>query len=147
VVQSLRQPSAPSVLLVEDDLLLRESLRRMLEAAGHRIVLACDGRRAAAAIRRESFDLLVIDVLFTDAQTIDALVERNRTSGRLRILGLCRFAQILPDYYLTLTAKLGVRVILAKPFDRMQLAEAVAEVFAEEARSAHPWRFPAPAVA
>jgi two-component system chemotaxis response regulator CheY len=147
VVQSRRQLSARSVLLVEDDLLLRESLRRMLEAEGHRVVHACDGRRAGAAIRLETFDLLVIDVLFAGGQTIDALVERNRTSGRLRILGLCRFARILPDYYLNLTAKLGVRVILAKPFDRAQLAEAVAEACAGEGEPAQLGRSSAAAVA
>jgi two-component system chemotaxis response regulator CheY len=147
VVQSRRQLSARSVLVVEDDILLRESLRRMLEAEGHRVVYACDGSRAAAAIRRETFDLLVIDVLFAGGQTIDALVERNRRSGRQRILGLCRFARILPDYYLNLTAKLGVRVILAKPFDRAQLAEAVAEACAAEGEAANLWRSAAPAVA
>jgi len=115
---------------VEDDALLREALRRMLEAEGHRVVLACDGRRAAAAIRTEAFGLLVIDVLFPHAQVIDTLVERGRTGGRPRILGLSRFARILPDYYLALTTRLGVRVILAKPFDRAQLAEAIAEACA-----------------
>ncbi len=116
-----------SVLLVEDDIILREGMRRMLEAEGHRLVLACDRHRAAAAIRGEAFDLLILDVLFSQAQIIDALVERNRAGRRLRIVGLSRFARILPDYYLALTAKLGIRVILAKPFDQPQLAEAIAE--------------------
>ena len=125
-------PSSPlSVLLVEDDVVLREQLQRMLEAEGHRLVLACDRYRAAAAIRGEAFDLLIIDVLFSQAQIIDALVERNRAGQGLRVIGLSRFARILPDYYLSLTAKLGVRVILAKPFDQPQLAEAIAESGAE----------------
>jgi CheY-like chemotaxis protein len=119
-----------SILVVEEDLLQQAALRRMLEADGHRVVKSCDRHQAAPAIRQEAFDLLIIDVLFPGPGTIEAVVERSRAEGPIPSLGLCRFARILPDYYLLLTAKLGMRVILAKPFDQAQLTEAIAEVFA-----------------
>jgi DNA-binding response OmpR family regulator len=131
-VQPFGPPRQPlSVLLVEQDELLRAAIGRLFEAAGHRIVQACAGRQAAAAIREEKFDLLVIDVLFPGDRTLEAVVGWSRTPDRGRILGLCRFSRILPDYYLLLTAKLGVRVILSKPFDGAQLTEAIDEVFAD----------------
>jgi CheY-like chemotaxis protein len=121
-----------SILLVEQDDLLREAIGRMLEADGHRITRACAGRQAAEAIRQEKFDLLIIDVLFPGERTLQAVVDWSRRPDRGRILGLCRFSRILPDYYLLLTAKLGIRVILPKPFERAQLAEAIDEVFAAD---------------
>jgi CheY-like chemotaxis protein len=127
------QRKSLSVLLVEDDGLLRGSIRRALEAEGHRIARACDGQQAAAAIREESFDLLITDVLFPGIRTLEAVVEWSREPNRGRILGLSRFAPILPKYYLSLTRKLGMDVILAKPFDHGQLAEAIEQVFADPA--------------
>lgn len=129
-----------SVLLVEEDVLQRAALRRLLEAEGHRVVRACDGQQAAGAIRDGHFDLLVIDVLFPGPRTLESLVEWSRRGERGRVLGLSRFARILPDYYLGLTRRLGLHVILAKPFDQAQLAEAIAEVFAEPAAGPAVWR-------
>ena len=77
------------------------------------------GREAAAEDPAgRSLSSLSIDVLFPGEGTLQAVVEWSRTPGRGRILGLCRFSRILPDYYLLLTGKLGMRVILSKPFDR-----------------------------
>ena len=115
-----------SVLLVEDDVVLRGSIQRMLEAEGHRIAGSCDGQQSAAQIRAGHFDLLIIDVLFPGIRTLEAVVEWSREPGRGHLLGLSRFARILPPYYLTLTRKLGMNVILAKPFDRAQLAAGIA---------------------
>jgi len=119
-----------SILIVEEDAVLRDGLLRLLEAEGHR-VRACDGREAPAALERGHFELLITDVLFPGRRTLEAVIEWSRTANRGRILGLCRFSRILPDYYLLLTAKLGIRVILPKPFDRAQLSEALEEVFAD----------------
>lgn len=121
-------------------MLLRDSIRRTLEAEGHRIARACDGQQAAAAIREESFDLLIIDVLFPGIRTLEAVIEWSREPNRGRILGLSRFARILPKYYLSLTRKLGMEVILAKPFEPAQLTEAIGQVFADPARRASSWR-------
>jgi CheY-like chemotaxis protein len=134
------QRKSLSVLVVEDDVLLRDSIRRMLEAEGHRVARACDGQQAAAAIRQESFDLLVIDLLFPGIRTLEAVVEWSRDPSRGRILGLSRFARILPRYYLSLTRKLGMDVILTKPFEPAQLAEAIAEVLAEPAGRRDAWQ-------
>jgi CheY-like chemotaxis protein len=125
-----------SILIVEDDALLREAMQRLLEAEGHQVVKACESWNAATAIREETFDILIIDVLFPGQNTIQTLVVRSRGERPVRIIGLSRSARILPEYYLSLTAKLGVRVILAKPFEREQLFEAIEEVQATEEKSA-----------
>ncbi len=117
-----------SILLVEEDVLFRDELRRMLEADGHRIARVCDGREAAAAIREATFDLLVIDILFPGTRTLEAVVEWSRRPNRGLILGIGRFARMLPTYYLSLTRRLGMGVILAKPFDQAQLREAIEQV-------------------
>ena len=135
-----------SILIVEDDLLLAAALRRLLEADGHRVVRSCDGRQAAAAVRTEPYEVLITDIMFPGMRTIDALVERSRAPQPGRILCLSRYARILPEYYLSLARKLGVRVILAKPFEQAQLLQAIDEVFAEPAAPADAWGRSEPAI-
>ncbi len=55
-------PGSETVLVVEDDDLVRRFAREQLESLGYRVVEASDGPSALAAIEREA----VVDLLFTD---------------------------------------------------------------------------------
>jgi two-component system, cell cycle response regulator DivK len=52
----------PKILIVEDDELNRDSLRRLLRRRGFEIVLAVDGEEGVAAARAEAPDLILMDM-------------------------------------------------------------------------------------
>jgi CheY-like chemotaxis protein len=52
----------PKILIVEDDELNRDSLRRLLRRRGFEIVLATDGEGGVAAARAEAPDLILMDM-------------------------------------------------------------------------------------
>jgi two-component system, cell cycle response regulator DivK len=52
----------PKILIVEDDELNRDSLRRLLRRRGFEIVLAVDGEEGVAAARAEVPDLILMDM-------------------------------------------------------------------------------------
>ena len=52
----------PHLLLVEDNDMNRDMLRRRLERRGFRITEACDGLEALAAVRHERPDLILMDM-------------------------------------------------------------------------------------
>ena len=52
----------PRILLVEDDELNRDSLRRLLQRRGYDILLAVDGEEALAVARAESPDVILMDM-------------------------------------------------------------------------------------
>jgi CheY-like chemotaxis protein len=122
-----------SILLVETDAALLADLQRFLELDGHAVARVGDADAAAQAIKEEPFDLLIIDVLFPGQRTLEALIERNKQEGpdRSRIVALSRHDKFLPEYYLSLIHKIGVRAILQKPFDRPRLAAAIAEAVSD----------------
>lgn len=54
--------AAPAVLVVDDSAVVRAKLRKLLEGAGYRVVLANDGQQALAALPGEFFSLLITDL-------------------------------------------------------------------------------------
>ena len=52
----------PKILIVEDDELNRDSLRRLLRRRGFEIVLAVDGSEGVAVARAEAPDLILMDM-------------------------------------------------------------------------------------
>ena len=51
-----------SILLVEDNLLNRKLAKAILKRKGHRVVCAVDGRAAIDSFKRETYDLILMDV-------------------------------------------------------------------------------------
>ena len=54
------------ILLVEDDAVLRDLLRRNLEARQHEVCLADDAHTALGALRATAFDLVILDINLPD---------------------------------------------------------------------------------
>ena len=52
----------PSILIVEDDELNRDSLRRLLRRRGYDILLAVDGEEALTVARAERPDVILMDM-------------------------------------------------------------------------------------
>ncbi|HWV58475.1 MAG TPA: response regulator [Longimicrobiales bacterium] len=57
---------APLILLVEDDVLLRDAFRILLEAEGYRVVVAGTGAEALARSERERPSLVLLDLGLPD---------------------------------------------------------------------------------
>jgi DNA-binding response OmpR family regulator len=53
----------PTILLVEDELTLAETLRYNLEREGYTVLLAADGVQGLELARREAPDLIVLDIM------------------------------------------------------------------------------------
>jgi diguanylate cyclase (GGDEF)-like protein len=54
-------PSAAAILIVDDDVLVREHLATLLESVGYEVAIAGDGREALECIGRTAFDLALVD--------------------------------------------------------------------------------------
>lgn len=50
------------ILVAEDNLVNQRLVVRLLEKRGHRVVVAANGKEALAALERESFDIILMDV-------------------------------------------------------------------------------------
>ena len=65
------------VLIVEDDALQSELVRRYLEREGHDVAVLADGAEALSEVRRSAPDLLVLDVMLPGADGLTVCRTRS----------------------------------------------------------------------
>jgi len=86
------------ILLAEDSLVNQKLARALLEKAGHRVVVANNGREAIAACETEDFDLVLMDVQMPEMDgweaTAEIRVRERRRDGSVPIIAMT--AHVLP---------------------------------------------------
>ena len=77
----------PAILAVDDDPLIREAVRALLEGAGYDVRLACDGRLGLRAFHANPPDLVILDVMMPELDGWQTL-ERIRDLSDVPVLML-----------------------------------------------------------
>ncbi len=75
-----RPPSGPRILVIEDEPTIIEFLRTGLAYEGYRVSVAPDGKTGLDLIGRESFDLVILDLMLPDVDGFE-VCRRLRTWG------------------------------------------------------------------
>jgi PAS domain S-box-containing protein len=90
-----RRP-ALSVLIAEDNLINQRVAARVLEKRGHAVVVATNGQKALAALEKQGFDVVLMDVQMPEVdgfQATAAIREREKVTGKhLRIIAMTAHA-------------------------------------------------------
>jgi CheY-like chemotaxis protein len=123
-----------TILVVEDDRMVRRTLRQYLESANHRVFEAATAAEASALADKlaSELDLLVTDSVLEDGYGVDVaegVIGRAPGIGVLFVSGH-GFAQLLQDRRVPEYAR-----FLQKPFEREELLDDVADAI-RAARSA-----------
>src|ERR1051326_4434298 len=79
-------PNKPSVLLVEDEENLHESLKMNLELEGYQVTSAFDGVQAMKAVQNEYFDLIIMDVMLPEMDGYSVTQNIRLTNTEVPIL-------------------------------------------------------------
>ena len=112
-----------SILAVDDEPLIGESIAFALEAADRKIVVATDGQQALALAGKQKFDIVITDHRMPRSgglELVRKLRERNY-AGKVVILSGYLSPQNIGTY-----EELAVDEVVGKPFDLAELREVVA---------------------
>ncbi|HEY4960906.1 MAG TPA: sigma-54 dependent transcriptional regulator [Terriglobales bacterium] len=110
------------VLIVDDEKLVRWSLRQKCEEWGYHVLEADNGAAALRVAHNESPDLVLLDVRLPDASGI-AILEQIKKAGDARAIIMITADPQLEDVKTAL--KLGAYDFVGKPLDFDELAVAV----------------------
>jgi len=112
------------LLLVEDNILLLETTRELLEVLGHQVFTAENGSQARALMAEHGseIELILLDLSLPDVSGEELLAELSANYANLRII-LCT-GSLTDENLLNHPA---VRGYLAKPFELRYLQETISQ--------------------
>ena len=118
--------SSASILVVDTDTSLRDSVVSRLRSSGHNVAEAASANTALQTLRNQTTDLLLIDVDLPDMGGTEVLreVKRDERYDRLRVMVSCPTPRLAPSAVGS-ALDAGADDFLAKPYD---LDEMIARV-------------------
>jgi CheY-like chemotaxis protein len=116
------------IVLVDDDVAVRDLLGRFLRGAGYDVEDASNGAGAIAACRRQPADLVITDLYMPGVDGIEAMIRLQAEFPGVRIIAMSGGGYLDKKDALESASSIGARRTLAKPIRREDLLEAVAAV-------------------
>jgi DNA-binding NtrC family response regulator len=108
-----------TILVVDDELSIRESLRGWLQQDGYEVETAADGVSALAKIQENHFDIMLIDVKMPQMDGITVLKRLKENDTDTAVVMMTAYGAIQDAVE---AMKLGAYDYLLKPFDLEELS-------------------------
>ena len=125
-------PQQRTILLVDDDHEIVESMRTVLENKGYRILVARDGNSGLMVAERENPDLLILDMMMPKKSGFLVLEKlKSRPGGLIPTIMITGNEGSRHRAYAEM---LGVRDYIRKPFAMEKLVRAIERVMGLRAR-------------
>jgi DNA-binding NtrC family response regulator len=83
-----------SVLIIDDEAEIRESLRTLLEIEGYEVEAAASGEEGLARIGDRAFDLVLLDLALPDRNGLDLLAELRGQDASLSIIMITAYGTV-----------------------------------------------------
>ena len=113
------------ILVIDDEAMIREMFRRILELEGYIVSEAAEGNEALARCREQCPDLIITDLIMPDKEGIETIIEILRDCPETRIIAISGGGRITAREYLELAETFGADRTLSKPIGRDELLAAV----------------------
>ena len=123
------------ILVIDDEPHYRSALKRALELEGHEVRTAADGEEGVVEYRRAPADLVIGDLYMPRKSGLQAILDLRTEFAGARIIAITGSVSGLSGYKLQAAAAVGAQRTLRKPFDDVQLLEAVRAVLGEEGKA------------
>jgi len=111
-------PSQGSVLIIDDEVEIRESLQTLLELEGYEVEAAATGEEGLARLGEHPFDLVLLDLALPDRNGIELLPEIRALDFQIAIIMITAYGTVEDAVRAMQT---GAANFLQKPWDNEKL--------------------------
>ena len=120
------------ILIVDDEELVRLTLRQALEKERHELVDATNGEEALRLLRRRAVDLVITDIIMPEKEGIETIREIRQDYPETKIIAISGGGRMGNVDFLRMSQLLGADAILPKPFGPEELLKLVRRILAPE---------------
>ena len=116
------------ILVIDDDIKIREMLKQYLERAEYEVLIAPDGKAALKLHSANPVDLIITDIVMPEKDGLETIMELRRRFPAVKVIAISGGGKIGANDYLNIAKVLGVTKTFSKPFELRELLAAVREL-------------------
>jgi CheY-like chemotaxis protein len=105
------------ILVIDDNVVVRNTIVQILESEGYEVIGAEDGRRGLHAFRTEHPDLVVTDIIMPEKEGIETIRDIRAESPNAKIIAISGGGRMGNTDFLKIARQLGASEAVAKPLD------------------------------
>jgi CheY-like chemotaxis protein len=119
-----------TILIIDDDQSLRDSLRRTLRREGYTVLEAAEGGEGLKVLKSHPVDVVLVDLFMPGKEGLETIGELRRSHPGIKIIAMSGGGEKGHMDVLKAAKLMGARRTLAKPFSREDLIEALDDLLA-----------------
>lgn len=113
------------ILVIDDDIMTLEVIRKILEAEGYQVVTALNGQKGLDAFRQNPVDLVITDLVMPVKDGLRTIMELREEDQALPIIAISAGGAIAKERYLTAAQYMGDITAIPKPLKRKEIVQTV----------------------
>ncbi|MBP9042430.1 MAG: response regulator [Spirochaetes bacterium] len=117
--------SMKKIVIVEDDQVIRESLKEFLEINGYEVMAIESSIDLLQKISSFKPDILITDIIMPDKDGIEIIIETKKYLPNIRLIAISGGGRIDSEIYLNTAKYLGADATLKKPFSHKELLDCI----------------------
>lgn len=110
-----------TILIIDDEPMIRHLAARILDRAGYRTITAANGLQGLACYRRERPALVITDLIMPEREGIETICLIRRQGPTIPIIAMSGGTLTGTADFLAMARELGATAILRKPFEPIEL--------------------------
>ena len=109
------------MLVIDDEDLVRQMLRDIIEDAGHEVSVASDGKAGLEVLEEKQADLVITDILMPEQDGLELIRALHRDHPDVKIIAISGGGATVKLTFPPEAQELGAHDALHKPFERSEL--------------------------
>jgi DNA-binding NtrC family response regulator len=118
-----------NILIVDDERIVLDSCKRVLEADGYSVILATSAEKALEAMSTDAFSLILMDIKMPGRDGMSLMREVKEKWPEVPVIIMSGY---VTNETVTQVSKTDAASFIAKPFTPDELAEAIRKVLEKE---------------
>jgi len=115
----------PSVLLIEDEELVRELLKEVLEINGFQVLTANDGIDGVRLFKESPTDIVITDLVMPEQEGVKTTLQIKKLAPHVKIIVISGKLETESMNSAPILTMMGADLVLKKPFKNETLLENV----------------------
>lgn len=119
------------ILIIDDEQIVLEVLRKILELEGYEVVTAFNGAEGIELFRQKPCDLVITDMVMPEKDGLQTILDLRKETPDLAIIAMSGGGTISKERYLAVAGYLDGIITITKPFSMESITGAVAKLLLE----------------